>query len=111
MKTISNLDSAENLIKNGTMTLLYISRPDCGVCTAIRPKVEEMLERYPEIESGYIDLDQVTEAAGRFMVFTIPAIIVYAEAKEVVREARYISIDELEEKIARPYGFLFSDRQ
>ncbi len=111
METISNLESAEGLIKNETMTLLYLSRPDCGVCTAIRPKVEEMLSRYPGIKSGYINLDQLPEAAGRFMVFTIPAVIVHTDGKEVVREARYISMDELEEKIARPYGFLFPDGQ
>jgi len=108
MIDLTSLEEAERLISENPMTLLYLSRPDCGVCTAIRPKVEELLKQYPRINPGYIDLERVPEAAGRFSVYTIPAILVYAEGKETVREARYISMDDLEARIARPYGFLFS---
>ena len=109
MKNLSSLKETADLIASNIMTLLYLSRPDCGVCTAIKPKVAELLEKYPRIAAGYIDLDKLPEAAGEFSVFTIPAVLVYAEGKETVREARYISMDELEEKIARPYGFLPSE--
>ncbi len=108
MIDLKSLEEAERLISKNPMTLLYLSRPDCGVCTAIRPKVEGLLKEYPRVSAGYVDLDQIPEAAGRFSVYSIPAILVYAEGKETVREARYISMDELETKIARPYGFLFS---
>ncbi len=107
METLETLAGAQDLIAHEKMLLLYLSRPDCGVCTAIKPKVEEMLSRYPKIRSGYIDLDQLPAAAGEFSVFTIPAVLVYTDGKESVREARYISMEPLEEKIRRPYELLF----
>jgi thioredoxin-like negative regulator of GroEL len=107
MENIESLDEARELIESNPMTLLYLSRPDCGVCTALKPKVEKMLQEYPGVRAGYVDLDALPEAAGEFSIFTIPGILVFVNGKESVREARYVSMDELESKIARPYQFLF----
>ena len=67
-----------------------------------------MLKEFPEIPSYYVNLDEVPEAAGQLSIFTIPAGLVYAGGKEVVREARYMSIDDIAEKIRRPYNFLYA---
>ncbi len=107
MVNLNSLTDVKDFVSTHPMTLLYMSRPDCGVCTAIKPKVIEMLESFPKIESAYVNLDVIPEAAGEYSVFTIPAVLVYADGKELVREARYISMDDLEGKIARPYGLLF----
>ncbi|MCK5249714.1 MAG: thioredoxin family protein [Spirochaetaceae bacterium] len=90
------------------MSLFYFSRPSCGVCSALKPKVSSMLKEFPEIPSYYVNLDEVPEAAGQLSIFTIPAVLVYAGGKEVVREARYMSIDDIAEKIRRPYNFLYA---
>ena len=66
------------------------------------------LKSFPEIPSYYVNLDDVPEAAGQLSPFTIPAVLVYAGGKEVVREARYIFIDDISEKIRRAYGFLYT---
>ena len=90
------------------MSLFYFSRPSCGVCSALKPKVSSMLKEFPEIPSYYVNLDKMPEAAGQLSIFTIPAVLVYAGGKEVVREARYMSIDDIAEKIRRPYNFLYA---
>lgn len=107
METRDTVAGVHELCAGEKMVLLYLSRPDCGVCTAIKPKVEELLSRYPKIRAAYVDLDRLPSAAGEFSVFTIPAILVFTEGKESVREARYISMDLLEERIRRPYELLF----
>ena len=90
------------------MVLFYLSRPSCGVCSAIKPKVLSLLEAFPEIRSYHVNLDEVPEAAGQLSVLTIPAILAYTGGKEIVREARYISMDDLRAKIERPYSFVFN---
>ncbi|MDI3477356.1 MAG: hypothetical protein PWQ59_881 [Thermoanaerobacterium sp.] len=35
----------------------------------------------------------------KFSIFTVPTVLLFAEGKEVIREARFISMDMLEEKI------------
>ena len=107
METLKSLAEADELIAREQMLLLYLSRPGCGVCTALKPKVEELLRSYPRVRAAYLDLDALPDAAGRFSIFTIPGILLFVEGRESVREARYLSIDQLEAAIARPYGFLF----
>ena len=108
MKKINTLTIINDFIKSGDMRMLYLSRPDCGVCIALIPKIEEMIEEFPEMEARYIDLDQDLEAAGEFSIFTIPGILVFIKGKESIRKARYVSIDELRNEIARYHELLNS---
>jgi len=91
----SDLTDASDIV------VLYLSRDDCGVCSALRPKVEELLTRYPGVKSWFIDLDEFPLAAGRYTVFTVPAVLVFVRGKETVRFARYFSIDELDDSLRR----------
>ena len=108
MTTIETLEEIERFVASGHMRLLYLSRPDCGVCTALLPKVKEMLAAYEGIEGAYVDLDRLPAAAGKYSVFTIPGIILYIQGKETIREARYVSVEDLQARIDRYHELLFS---
>ncbi len=101
---ITDFETLKNRMEAPGFHLFYFSRPECGVCAAIKPKVIEMLGNYPGIESYYVDLDRVPEAVGQLSLFTIPGILLFLGGHELVREARYISMDTLEASIARPYN-------
>lgn len=108
MKNIKIISEIDTFTTSGDMRMLYLSRPDCGVCAALIPKVEEMIKEFPEMEARYIDLDKLPEAAGKFSIFTIPGILVFIRGKETIRKARYVSIDELRDEIARYHDLLKS---
>lgn len=101
MKKINTILEIDDYTKSGDMRLLYLSRPDCGVCVALLPKIEELIEYFPHLEGRYVNLDELTEAAGKFSIFTIPGILVFIRGKETIRKARYVSIDELKSEIER----------
>jgi len=108
---VLNLESSDHIdkfIESGDIRLIYISRPSCGVCKALIPKIEHMLEDFPKIEAGYVDLDKIPEAAGKFSVFTIPGILIFIQGKESIRKARYVSVDELAGEIDRYYTLLYN---
>jgi thioredoxin-like negative regulator of GroEL len=105
MKVFTDGDAAA-LPQQSEMVCVYFSQPDCGVCNALRPRVEALLEEYPGVDSWFVDLEQHPEAAGHYTVFTIPAVILFVQGKETVRFARYFSIDQLDEKLARYYELL-----
>lgn len=109
MDTISDYEAIIREAEAPGMALFYFSRPSCGVCSAIKPKVMSLLGEFPEVRSFFIDLDEVPEAAGQLSVMTIPAVLAYADGREIVREARYISMDDLAEKIRRPYSFIHGE--
>lgn len=85
------------------MAMVYVSRPDCGVCTALKPRVAAAVKAYPKIELRSVDLEAIPAAAGAFSVFTVPAILVYVDGKEAIREARHVSVDDLFSRVDRLY--------
>lgn len=101
MKNLNSMTEIKNFISSGEMRMLYLSRPDCGVCLALIPKIEDMILEFPDLEGRYIDLDQLPEAAGEFSIFTIPGILVFIQGKETIRKARYVSVEELKNEIKR----------
>lgn len=102
------LEEIKDFINSGRMRIVYLSRPSCGVCTAIKAKILHIIEKYPELEGTYVNMDIIPESAGEFSIFTIPGILLYIDGKETIREARYISIEDFEAKIDRFYKMIFS---
>ena len=103
LEELNDLETIQKLMSSDGFHFFYFSRPACGVCGVLKEKVKHMLKDYPGISSYYINLDNVPEAAGQFSLFTIPAVLLYIDGNEIIREARYISMDELEDKVSRPY--------
>jgi thioredoxin-like negative regulator of GroEL len=97
--TSTSLEEINQAISGG-FTLVYLSRTDCNVCKALLPKVETMA-REMEVKMLYVNLDNVSEAAGQFSIFSIPALLLFIDGREYLREVRYISIDEVARQITR----------
>lgn len=107
MRRLNNLDDIKKAVKENEMVLLYFSTEDCGICTTLLPKIDTMLLNYTNVLSYHISIDKLPEASGEFSVFTVPTILVYIEEKEVIREARFISVDALEDKLKKYYNMIF----
>ncbi|WP_096233618.1 thioredoxin family protein [Thermoanaerobacterium sp. RBIITD] len=107
MQKLNNIDDMKRLIKRNNMVLLYFSTVNCGICTTLLPKIDEMLLTYPNISAFHVSIDELPAASGEFSIFTVPSILVYIEGKEVIREARFISMDTLEDKIQKYYNMIF----
>lgn len=100
MAELFTLEEVDAFISSHEFSFLYISRDNCSVCHALLPKVKEMLKKFPKIELAYINADRLPEISGRLSVFTVPALLLFVEGKEYIREARFVRLRELENKIA-----------
>ncbi|MBU8906217.1 thioredoxin family protein [Desertibacillus haloalkaliphilus] len=100
---LTSLEMVETFIQDHSLSFLYVSRTNCGVCHALLPQVKEVLMQYPRIQFGFINADHLEEIAGYLSVFTVPALIFYIEGKEYFREARFVQIESLNEKIQKMY--------
>lgn len=106
MKELTELTSMEDIdifIKNNELSFLFISQPNCSVCHGLLPQVQQLMEKYPEINLGYINATDVAEVAGRFSVFTAPVLLLLVNGKEYIREARIVHMHLLDEKINKIY--------
>mgnify|MGYP000863713322 CR=1 FL=1 len=110
MTPVASYQETLDHIANERAVLLYCSFPSCGVCKSIQPKVISLAEKhFPELKLYYVDIDAIPEARGQLSVFNVPAVLVYFDGREMVREARNFGIDELGGKIDRYYGMMFGE--
>lgn len=106
MTNLTSLSAAEDFIKVHRFSFIYVSRTNCSVCHALLPQVKRMLEEFPQIQLGHINADEVEEVAGRFSIFTVPALLLFVDAKEMIREARFVHMESLREKIRKIYDLI-----
>ncbi|WP_328515424.1 thioredoxin family protein [Halobacillus yeomjeoni] len=109
LKKLETMEQAQEVIQSQPLSLLYISQPNCSVCHSLLPQVEELLEDYPKISSIHLDAKEVPEVAGEFSVMTVPAILIFAEGKEMFRKARFVPVGELNMQLAKFNHFINED--
>lgn len=100
---LASIEAVNEFVQDNQLTFLYISSPNCSVCHALKPQVQELMTNYPEIHLGYINTERVQEVAGAFSIFTVPVLLLFVEGKEYVREARIVHMDVFNEKIRKIY--------
>ncbi|ERI89553.1 thioredoxin [Clostridiales bacterium oral taxon 876 str. F0540] len=109
MDFIDSKETIEELINSNKMILLYFGSDSCNVCNVMKPKVEELLKDYPKIKSYQVDVEKSLEISAAYNIFTIPAVLVFIEGKEIIREARHISMQDIDSKINRFYNMIFEE--
>lgn len=103
MRLVSSTEQINELKKDHDMLLMYFGSDACGVCRDMMPKLEKMLIKYPNIKAVKINTENSLELSANHNVFTVPVIILFIQGKETLREARIMSVLNLEQKISRYY--------
>lgn len=106
-----DINFINNEIKTNRIVVLYFSSKNCGVCKVIRPKLVEVLKKYPNLK--YINIEEHNEnipILANYSVFTFPALLAFTEGSEGLRQARFIDLFEFEEYISRLYNILYKEK-
>lgn len=106
MTEISSKKELGDFMESKKDRIIYIGLEYCSVCVDLYPKIEKLLEGYPKLELFKIEYSNFPELKGIFSIYTVPAILGYIEEKEFLREARFISVEDIKNKIDRYYQFL-----
>ncbi|WP_303867762.1 thioredoxin family protein [Acetobacterium wieringae] len=106
MESVKTIKEMNHLIQKNDMLLIYFGSSTCSVCRDLQPKIEAMIDRYPNIRAVKVDVQNVSELTASFHIFSAPVVMLFVQGKETVREAGIISVIKLEEKISR-YDALF----
>ena len=85
------LSEIRKWIDDNQLTLLVFTTPDCGVCNALKPKIELLAEGHELLQVRYVDLEAIPEIAGQYGVF-----------------ARHFGMHEIEDAVER-YSSLLQD--
>ena len=96
MNTFKTIEELATYIEEQQLVLLFIKTENCGVCDVMLRKVNYVLENYNYVEKIEILLQDMQEIAGRYAVFTGPTVLLFYNGKEILRESRFISLENLE---------------
>lgn len=102
-KQLTTIQDVDAHITGHTLSFLYISQPNCSVCVGLEPQIIDMMQKYPDIQTGYISTQTLPEIAGHLSIFTVPVLLFFVQGKEYIREARIVHTKALDNKIARLY--------
>ena len=107
MIQVMKLEQLQNSINSGNPILVYFSGENCSVCKVLKPKIEEEIKKaFPKFELFEVKTDFDKELTAHFMIFSIPATLIFFDKKEFKRYGRNISIPLFIEELERPYNLM-----
>ena len=107
MKQIEKLDELQNRINIGDPVLVYFSGENCSVCKVLKPKIEEEVKKaFSKFELFEVKTDFDKELTAHFMIFSIPATLIFFDSKEFKRYGRNMSVPLFIEEIKRHYDLM-----
>lgn len=106
MKNTNAINAIKELIETKQMVLGYFTTTDCNMCKDLFPKIEKMLENFPNIFGLRAESDMNLKIVGEYGIYMVPTIILFIEGKETIRVSRNVSIMELSNSIERYYEML-----
>jgi thioredoxin-like negative regulator of GroEL len=108
MQEISTQVQWDQFIPNQPAALVLFGGKKCGVCQALKPRIEAIFqEQYPKIALAYIDCQSsgLKLCASR-SVFSLPVIQLWFEGQFFSEFVRNFSLAQLTQAAERPYQFL-----
>lgn len=96
MEIIKNNEQYEAVVNDNKLNLIYFSRVSCGVCHAVKPQIEALAKKYLNISLYEVSIDQSPEISAQNTIFSVPAFFVYYQGQELMRQAGFVRLDQLE---------------
>lgn len=96
MTDIHSIEELKSVLIQNEVNLLYVSNHMCEVCHAVKPKIADILMRNPKVQGINCETGSVPEVAGQYVIFSVPAVLVFQGGREVFRSARFIDFHKLE---------------
>jgi thioredoxin-like negative regulator of GroEL len=93
------------------LSLLFFSRKDSAEGNELMKNIRNVATRYfPKLMIGYVDLDRIPVAAGKFAVFTSPALRLYSGCKHLTSFDGQMTSRDVTAIIQRYYQMVFAPR-
>lgn len=96
VKTITSSNFQSEVLDFKGKVLLDFWASWCGPCRAMAPIVDKLAEEYPDIRFGKINVDEESELAAQFKIYSIPTFVVLEDGKVKARTAGSRSKESLE---------------
>jgi thioredoxin 1 len=107
MEPITSEQALHERIAASALLVLF-GGAHCGVCQAIRPRIESMVaQAFPQVSMAYVDCAQAPAVCAQQGVFSLPVLRFYLGGQLALERGRSFSLQEVGVEMERVLG-LFS---
>ena len=107
MEPITSEQALHERIAASALLVLF-GGAHCGVCQAIRPRIESMVaQSFPQVAMAYVDCAQAPAVCAQQGVFCLPVLRFYLGGQLALERGRSFSLQEVGVEMERVLG-LFS---
>lgn len=89
----------EEVLNSQTKVLVDFNADWCGPCKMIRPALDKYAEEHENVKIVSINVDDNSDLAKEYNVFSIPCLVLIKDGKEINRSVGLISNTQIEELI------------
>lgn len=91
VRSISDADFEEKVLKAERPVLVDFSAAWCGPCRMLAPVIEQVAAELADSVDVYtIDVDQSPEVSAKYQIMSVPTLIVFSGGEEKSRTAGYM---------------------
>ncbi len=94
--TLGNSQDFDKLIASSSKVVVDFYADWCGPCRAIAPILEKFCEKHSTVTVIKINVDEFVDLAQKFMIRSIPTLLIYKDGKKVASHLGAISLADLE---------------
>lgn len=95
LQAVRDVRDMEKIVLAQSWVCILFIRTDCAASRDALPRVERMVKRFTDVHGFLFNLDDDPAAAGRYLVFDTPSIVVYLNGKPVLRQTGAVSHQEI----------------
>lgn len=109
LEKLGDLQAVKQFIQQDELIFLYVYADNCSVYHSLLPQVEQVLTQFPKIKTKMVSANQVPAIAGFLSIFTAPVLLLFADSKEVLREARIVHLNKFQHDVKKIYDLYFNE--
>lgn len=79
---------------------VYYSSEECGVCKTLKPQVISIFKEY-KMPIKEISINQMREVAAQQLILKSPTLIIYDNAREIIRMSGFMDLNRLKLQLER----------
>ena len=79
-------DGFDKALSQGKLMMVDFWVCWCGPCRMLGPVIEQLVNQYPDVVVGKVNVDDEQELAMRYGVMSIPTVIFFKDGKEIDRK-------------------------
>ncbi len=98
---VINSNNFDEIINSEQMTVVDFSATWCMPCRMLKPILERVEEKLPEIPFYNLDIDDSEDIAKRYRIFSVPTVVCFRAGKKIDSIVGLNSFDDMLNFVSR----------